>query len=95
MYRCYFSEERSSLQYVLHRFALMYLAGVLSSLEEASAEHGGCDPVWVGALTVLLGQDGQIQAVQALQTADWVTDRKMEVFYFILHRCLHLQYSFH
>ncbi len=56
----------------------MYLAGVLSSLEEAGAEHGGGDPVWVGAFTVLLGQDGQIQAVQAFQTTDWVTQPQSE-----------------
>lgn len=53
--------------------AFVYLAGVLSSLEEAGTEHGVGDPVGVGVLTVLLGQDGQIQAVQAFQTADWVT----------------------
>lgn len=53
----------------------MYLAGVLSSLEVASAEHAGGDPVGVGALTVLLGQDGQVQAVQAFQTPDWITHR--------------------
>ena len=51
----------------------MYLAGVLSSLEVAGAEHAGGDPVGVGALTVLLGQNGQVQAVQAFQTADWIT----------------------
>ena len=46
----------------------MYLGGVLPSLEEACAEHwGGADSAGVG---VLLGQDGQIQAVQAFQTTD-------------------------
>lgn len=58
----------------------MYLAGVLSALEEAGAEHGGGDPVGVGAFTVLLGQDGQIQAVQAFQTTDWVTQTESETF---------------
>ena len=48
----------------------LYLAGVLPSRQEASAEHGGGDPVGVGPLAVLLGQGGQVQAVQALQTAD-------------------------
>lgn len=76
----------------------MYLAGVLSSLQEAGAEHGGGDPVGVGALTVLLGQDGQIQAVQALQTADWRRETRTEVFFrdafvlFVLHRHLQSQY---
>lgn len=56
----------------------MYLTGVLSSLQKASTEHRGCDPVWVGALTVLLGQDGELQAVQALRTADLVTEFKLE-----------------
>lgn len=61
--------------------AVAYLAGVLSSLEEAGTEHGGGDPVGVGALTVLLRQDGQVQAVQALRTADWTTNKKRDILY--------------
>ena len=53
----------------------LYLAGVLPSRQEASAEHGGGDPVGVGPLAVLLGQGGQVQAVQALQTTDWPPSR--------------------
>ncbi|TNN25233.1 Apolipoprotein Eb [Liparis tanakae] len=37
---------------------------------EAGAEHGGGDPAGVRAFTVLLGQDGEVQAVQALSAAD-------------------------
>lgn len=58
--------------------AFSYLAGVLSTLQEAGAEHGGGDPVGVGAFAVLLGQDWQIQAVQALQTTDWDTQTQSE-----------------
>lgn len=36
------------------------------------------DPVGVGALTVPLGKDGQIQALQAFQTTDWVTKPETE-----------------
>lgn len=60
----------------MHTDAFLYLAGVLSSLKEAGTEHRGSDPVGVRALTVLLGQDGQIQAVQAFQTTNWITPKR-------------------
>lgn len=41
-----------------------YLAGVLASLQESGTEHGLGDHAGVGAVTVLLRQDGDFQALQ-------------------------------
>ena len=41
-----------------------YLAGVLASLQVASAEHGLGDHARVGVATVLMGEDGEVQTLQ-------------------------------
>ena len=43
---------------------MTYLARVLASLQESSAEHGVGDHARVGVVTVPLGQDGEVQALQ-------------------------------
>merc|ERR1712212_646231 len=40
------------------------LARVLASLQVSSTEHGISDHAWVGVVTVLLRQDGNVQALQ-------------------------------
>ena len=47
---------------------MTYLARVLASLQESSAEHGVGDHARVGILTVLLREDGKVQALQLVTT---------------------------
>ena len=41
-----------------------HLVGVLASLQISSAEHGLCDHAGIGVITVLIRQDGDVQALQ-------------------------------
>ena len=44
--------------------AYTYLARVLASLQVSSAEHGVGDHARVGVVTVLIREDGKVQALQ-------------------------------
>ena len=43
-----------------------YLAGVLASIQEPSAEHVGGDLTWVGVPAAAVAEDGGVQAHQAV-----------------------------
>lgn len=53
------------------RYSAAHLARVLASLQVTSAEHGICDHAWVGVLTVPVGQDGDVQALQLVPVSSW------------------------
>ena len=57
---------------------MTYLARVLASLQESSAEHGVSDHARVGVVTVPLRQDGKVQALQ-LVTADGCESNRFTV----------------
>lgn len=61
--------------------AMWYLAGVLATLKESSAEHVGCDLTGVGVPARAVTQDGCIQTHQTVGVVAWGRGRKMRTAY--------------
>lgn len=46
-----------------------YLAGILALLPNTGTQHGLCDVAWVGALTLLVFDDGDVGTSQGMRQA--------------------------
>ena len=60
--------------------SISYLARVLASLQVSSTEHGASDLARVGAATVAVRQDGNVQALQLVTVIPWRYKTKWKWF---------------